>query len=217
MSTVRDRYRAVFERGESTERIEFFSDAVFAIAMTLLVLDIRLPAGLGDDVAAGLAELVPEIFAYVLSFAIIALNWMSHHRKFRVISGFDTRLIQLNLLLLLLVAFLPFPTSVLAENRAQVASVVLYAATVAAISLAQLSLWVYARHAALLDESVDRGVFLYLARGLVVTPAVFLLSIVIALLWSPDAAMYSWLLLIPASIVADRIGLTRAEPPGLHQ
>jgi uncharacterized membrane protein len=209
MTTVRDRYRALFERGESTERIEFFSDAVFAIAMTLLVLDIRLPSSAHDNVAEGLVELVPEIFAYVLSFGLIALNWMSHHRKFRVITGFDTRLMQLNLLLLLLVAFLPFPTSVLAETEAQVGSVVLYAATVAAISLAQLALWVYARHASLLAPSVDRGVFRYLARSLIITPAVFLLSIVIAFVWAPDAAMYSWLLLIPASIIGDRVALRR--------
>ena len=206
--SVRDRYRALFERGESTERIEFFSDAVFAIAMTLLVLDIRLPAGT-ENVAEALVELVPEVFAYVLSFALIGVNWMSHHRKFRVITGFDTRLIQLNLVLLLLVAFLPFPTSVLAETDAQVGSVVLYAATVGAISLAQLALWAYARHASLLDPSVDRGVFRYLARSLIITPAVFALSIVIALLWSPSAAMYSWLLLVPASITGARVALKR--------
>src|ERR1700712_597521 len=95
---IRDRHRRLFARGEDTDRLVFFSDAVFAIAMTLLVLDIRLPT-LPDDTNLWphLGALWSQMFAYALSFLLIALNWMTHHRKFRVIVRYDTTLIWINM------------------------------------------------------------------------------------------------------------------------
>lgn len=213
---LKARYRRIFGRGEGTDRIQFFSDAVFAIAMTLLVLEIRLPEGAEDDLGAALLELWPFYLAYVLSFAITALNWVTHHRKFRYIRRFDEGLIRINLLLLLVVAFVPFPTSVMAEHGDQTAAIVLYAGTVAALSLIQLWIWVHAYRAGLMEKDVDREVFLYVCLNLVPAPLVFLVSIPLAIAvpgWTP----FFWILIWPVSallsaIFVPRITRGRASP-----
>lgn len=213
---LKARYRRIFGRGEGTDRIQFFSDAVFAIAMTLLVLEIRLPEGAEDDLGAALLELWPFYLAYVLSFAITALNWVTHHRKFRYIRRFDEGLIRINLLLLLVVAFVPFPTSVMAEHGDQTAAIVLYASTVAALSLIQLWIWVHAYRAGLMEKDVDREVFLYVCLNLVPAPLVFLVSIPLAIAvpgWTP----FFWILIWPVSallsaIFVPRITRGRASP-----
>jgi uncharacterized membrane protein len=212
---VRTRYAKLFTRGDNTERIMFFSDAVFAIAMTLLVLEIRLPEVESAELGPALAALWPSYFGYVLSFGIIGINWFTHHRKFTVIERYDTRLIWINLVLLLVVAFLPFPTSVLAEYGPQTPAVVLYAATVGMLSVLQLLLWVHARRGGLLAASVDGGIYRHVRFNLLPLPIVFGLSIPIAFV-SPEWAMYFWILLAPVSIVLGRIADRRdvdEEPP----
>jgi uncharacterized membrane protein len=205
MQSVRERYRQLVTRGGDSDRMVYFSDAIFAIAITLLVIDLPRPSE-GDGSAWDLIiEAVPDFFAYALSFVIIALNWAGHHRKFRVIKGHDGPLLKINLLLLFIVAFVPFPTSVLAEYGAQVAAVVLYAFVVGALSMVQLAIWAYARRTGLLDPRVDDAMYWYVVRGLLTTPTVFWLSIPVALLVSGDAALYCWFALIPLNVL---VGLT---------
>lgn len=81
----KDRYRRILETGPNTERTIFFSDAVMAIAMTLLVLEIKIPEVSGSHLGAALLSDVPSLYAYVLAFVLIGVNWLSHHRKFTVI------------------------------------------------------------------------------------------------------------------------------------
>lgn len=200
MSSVRERYRRLFSSGEGTDRLEFFSDAVFAIAMTLLVIDLQVPEGENLDAAAVLAGEWNGFFGYLLSFAIIALNWMAHHRKFRVIHRFDTGLIRLNFVLLFLVTFVPFPTALLSDTGPQFASVALYAAVVGGLSLAQLAIWAYAYRAKLTSDEVDPALFRYVALGLIPVPAVFFSSILIAI-WDPAVAMWWWFAILPVSVI----------------
>ena len=208
---MRERQQRLFGRGEGTERIAFFSDAVFAIALTLLVLDIRLPEGLADgEVWGALRELWPQFFAYVLTFAVLGINWITHHRKFRVMRRFDTGLIWINLAFLLFVALAPFPTSVLAEYGTAPA-VVLYAGEVAMLSILQAALWVYAYRRGLLDDSVDSGLFRFALVNVLVTPIVFLLTIPVALLVSPVTAMLCWFLLWPAGAIATAVAARRID------
>ena len=97
-----------------TNRLEAFSDGVFAIAITLLVLEIKVPppdTGLG----AALLQLWPSYLAYVVSFLVIGAIWINHHAMFQHIVRVDGTLLLLNVLHLMLIAFLPFPTAVLAE------------------------------------------------------------------------------------------------------
>ncbi|TFB89014.1 DUF1211 domain-containing protein [Cryobacterium algoricola] len=213
-ASVRARHRALLAARDSTERLEFFSDAVFAIAMTLLVLDLRVPSLATvprDELGRALLDQAPKLFAYVLSFAVIGLNWSSHFRRFQVIDRVDRRLVQLDLLLLLLVAFVPFPTAVLSEYGPEILSVVLYAATVALINGVQCLIWVHVRRAGLLSPLVDRGLYRYVRRNILVPGVVFTVSIGIALLGQPLIAMLSWLAISPASIALSRARIVRSD------
>jgi uncharacterized membrane protein len=203
-NSVQDRYRVLVGNGGSTGRLETFSDGVFAIAITLLILDIGVPDVPRAQLAEALAELAPKYFAYVLSFAVIAISWIGHHRRFELIGGRSQGFVRVNLLLLLLIAFVPFPTAVLSEYGSQTEAVVLYAATVSAISGVNGLLWVVARRAGILVPEVDRGVYRYVRRNILVTCVVFAVSIGIALLGQPLLAMYSWILNWPASVIAER-------------
>jgi TMEM175 potassium channel family protein len=97
-----------------TDRLEAFSDGVFAIAITLLVLDFRVP-DLGRDLGRALLDLWPSLFAYVISFATIGVIWVSHHGIFDRIDRIDRTFLFLNLFLLATIALIPFPTAVLAR------------------------------------------------------------------------------------------------------
>jgi uncharacterized membrane protein len=205
METVRARYRRLFDQGRSMDRLVFFSDAVFAIALTLLVIDIKVPIGEDGGSAQVVLDALPSIYAYALSFYVIAVNWMGHHRRFGHIVRYDARLIGLNFLLLFVVAFVPFPTSLIAEYGGEVTSVVLYAAVVSSLSLLQLAYWAYAHRAGHIGSEIDPQLYRYMARALLPVPAVFGLSIVIAIAWDPWAAMWSWLLLAPAQILSGRL------------
>lgn len=213
MGEFRARYRALHshETGPALDRVVFFSDAVFAIAMTVLVIDIRIPEGVST--AEGVLDVLPQILAYVISFYVIAANWVAHHRKFTAIEAVDATLIWLNLVLLMLIAFVPFPTSLLSNGKeTSVVAVVLYAAVVAATSLVQLAMWVYAWRRGLIDSHrIDRGLYLLSVVNILVVPAVFTLSIPVALLAGPARGQYSWLVLIPVSILAARWEPRRAR------
>ena len=102
--------------GVTTQRIEAFSDGVFAIAITLLILEVRLPAENGDPLSRRLAEAWPGYIAFLLSFLVIGIMWANHHGNFHLIERCTHGLVVANLLLLLCVSFIPFPTKILAEE-----------------------------------------------------------------------------------------------------
>ncbi|MFR9795709.1 TMEM175 family protein [Streptomyces sp. MS06] len=102
----------------STFRLEIFSDAVFAIAITLLILEIKVPSAEDGTMLHGLLALWPSYGAYLFSFLIIGVVWMNHHTMMHCIRRVDRVLLVLNLLLLMCVAFIPFSTAVLAEGLA---------------------------------------------------------------------------------------------------
>ena len=104
----------------ATGRLEAFSDGVFAIAITLLILDVHVPRHPADPATPSrlLAELIdlwPSLLAYFMSFAIILVMWINHHRIFTIVRRTDHPIFYWNGLLLLLVTFVPFPTALLAE------------------------------------------------------------------------------------------------------
>jgi uncharacterized membrane protein len=117
-----------------TTRLEAFSDGVFAIAITLLILEVRLPAANGDSLSHRLTEAWPGYLAFVLSFLIIGIMWANHHANFYMIDRTTHGLVVANLLLLLSVSFVPFPTKILAEELRhagsdQTAAAVFYSAS----------------------------------------------------------------------------------------
>ncbi|MBE0689559.1 MAG: DUF1211 domain-containing protein [Anaerolineae bacterium] len=183
------------------ERLIFFSDAVFAIAITLLALEIRLPApaegGLTNEALLSLlVSLWPKYLAYILSFWIIGAFWIGHHRRYRYIQRYDGTLLLLNLLLLMAVAFVPFPTAVISEygNRT---GTIFYALTMVVIGLISALIWGYAsyKHRLIDAEMPQRQIRRDMLRLLVV-PAIFALSIGIAFS-DADLAKYSWILVLP--------------------
>jgi uncharacterized membrane protein len=133
----------------TTERLEAFSDGVFAIAITLLVLEIAVPGEHTGGLAHALAAQWPTYLAYAVSFFIIGIIWINHHAVFSVFERADRTLLMLNLLLLAWVALIPWPTSLIATymreggEDEQVAALV-YAGTMAGMGITFSALWIYA-------------------------------------------------------------------------
>lgn len=193
------------ERG--LERLIFFSDAVFAIAITLLALEIRLPATeetLTDvQLLQALGAIGSKYLGYVISFLVVGLFWMGHHRKFRLIERYDRNLLLLNLFLLMVIGFVPFPTSVLSEYGNRTATI-FYALTMTLVGLLSAAIWWYAsHHNRLVNPQLDRRqIRRELLRTLAVT-GVFILSIGVALI-DTNLARLSWLL---TAVVSRLIGV----------
>ncbi len=181
----------------SLERLIFFSDAVFAIAITLLALEIRLPASEGNLTNSGLTHallnLWPKYLGYLVSFLVIGVFWNGHHRKFLLIKRVDNTLISLNFLLLMAIAFIPFPTSVLSEYGNRTATI-FYALVMVLIGLLSFILWQYASYH---DRLVNQGLNMHQLRKETLSPlimsGIFLLSIGIAFI-NDDLAKFLWIL-----------------------
>ncbi len=186
------------------ERLIFFSDAVFAIAITILVLDIRLPAGIDltsdSQLRSALLDLWPKYLAYFLSFWVIGLYWMNHHRKFLFIKKFDPLLLSLNLLFLMVIAFIPFPTAVVSEYTNRTVSI-FYALIMALAGLLLAILWLHvASNPQLTDTHLSKQQRWREAAGLLVIVAIFLLSIGVSFI-AGGWVRIVWLLIIPVAIV----------------
>jgi uncharacterized membrane protein len=174
-------------------RIVAFSDGVFSIAITLLVLALGIPDDLKHgEVANALWEQRESLFAYAISFAVIARFWLLHHAFFSEVKAFDTRLIGLNMIYLGFLVLIPFSSQVLGEYGGTFAAIVLYSVNLAAVVL--IGQWMNwdARTAGLttIDPEMARE---NMIRSLFIA-AVFLGSIVIALV-APKVAPFIWLLL----------------------
>jgi TMEM175 potassium channel family protein len=188
------------EAGRDRDRIVNLSDGVFAIAITLLVLDIRVPDIpenlVASELSRELLSLWPKYLGYFLSFVGVSTFWMIHHSIFRPIRAYDRILLYLNFLFLMVVAFVPFPTSLLGEYGNHQLPVAIYAATLAMGRLLLTALhWYSTKHERLLEEPQDPAtVRFFLIRGLTI-PAIFLLSIVISF-FSVSAAIWTWFIMI---------------------
>jgi uncharacterized membrane protein len=191
------------------DRILFFSDAVFAIAITLLVVDLpeQLEAGKGAVIQSGtvLRDSGGPILGFAISFAVIGLFWMSHHGLFRFVRAFDRPLMLLNLLFLGTIAFLPFPTALLSRtSSSQAPAVIFYAACV---GTAGLLLWLTFLYASTSPAGLVTGISSrerrYALLSIARIPAVFAASIGIALV-APRVAEYFWLTIVVADVVIGR-------------
>lgn len=184
-------------------RIVAFSDGVFAIAITLLVLNLGVPEHIrGDDLNGVLWGQRQDILAYALSFAIIGRFWIVHHRFFGSVVGFDSRLLGLNLFYLGWIAFFPFSAQVFGDHAGDTAAIILYALNLAGITLVGMAMVTDARRAGLSQMSAEEardG-----RRRAFSVAAVFLASIPVALV-APRLAPLLWLALFVDS-VGRRVG-----------
>jgi uncharacterized membrane protein len=195
------------------ERLAFFGDAVFAIAITLLALDISVPEGLPDsDVAHAVREAVPAIDAYLLSFFVIGALWLTQHALFRLIATIDRWLLACYFALLAVVAALPFPTKLISEYGDTTTGTAFYAASIfVAVALYCLMyLRLIAKPALTTPHSTPTHLTDTFRRSLVVA-LVFATSVPVAFA-SPTLAKYWWLLAAPANLLFR--ARTAAAPAG---
>src|SRR5713101_495619 len=124
-------------------RLEAFSDGVFAIVITLLILDVRFPADkpLTLETLWGVA---PHLWAFLLSFVIVGVYWVSHHNMLHFIRAVDRQLLWLNLTLLLIVVFIPFPAALLGQHSDSQLAVALYGINLMLVNAAGAAMWLYA-------------------------------------------------------------------------
>jgi uncharacterized membrane protein len=168
-------------------RLEAFSDGVLAIVITLLVLEIKVPhlaaPADGREALAALAALGPKFLGYLLSFFFIAVFWVNHHRFFRLVQRVDNGLLWLNILLLLALSFVPFPTGMIGEYPSNPVSLALFAVVLMLAGIAFNLMWRQARarqlfHAgvapALVDSAATRGLVGPAAYGLAALAAFML-------------------------------------------
>jgi uncharacterized membrane protein len=133
----------------SKQRLEAFSDGVIAIAITLLILEIKVPEGAGEQLPHRLAQQWPSYVSYAVSFFVIGVIWLNHHALFAHLGRVDRKLMALNLVLLFTIATIPWPTSLLATymregGDAERLAALIYSGTMLAMGVAFGSLWTYA-------------------------------------------------------------------------
>jgi uncharacterized membrane protein len=200
------RYRR--SAGLEFERMAFFTDAVFAIAMTLLIVSIDVPNLVFDRDSARhmldqLADLGPQFFSFFLAFLLLGRYWLAHHGFVASLKSIDRTLMGVNMVYLAFIAFLPFPTALVGEYETNPMAVVLFAVCLGIISTLE---WVF------LTIAVRRGhtrseispqLYRYDSIQSLTPVALFAISIPIAF-WRPTVALLSWLLAIPIGIWQDR-------------
>ena len=190
------------------DRLVFLSDGLIAIALTILVIDLRLPnlpaAASSGEISDAIADLVPRALAYALSFTIISFYWVAHLRRFKLIGRADAGLVYLNLLLLAFIALIPFPTSLIGEHGDQPLPVVIYAATLSAAGIAGFLSWVYALRAGLVRADAPHDLVQSGAMRALAAPVVMLASLLLLPITSTYMVELSWLLILPAQWLLGR-------------
>jgi uncharacterized membrane protein len=186
------------DSGTDTQRTVSFSDAVIAIAITLLALELEVPQ-IPENLAAAqlpsaLLELWPKLFSFVLSFWIIGFYWLAHHRIFNHVTAYDRGMLLINLLFLMWIVLMPFSSSLIGEYENQQLPVIIYAIHNILTSLTLTWLWRHAfKEGRLVETNLDsRLVRVANIRALLI-PSVFLLSIGLSFI-SVDVARLTWLL-----------------------
>ena len=174
------------------ERLVFFSDAIFAIAITILVLDLKLQVGPHGEILFD--KLISKLTGFVVSFSVTGLYWLAHHRLFKTLKAESPTLRVVNLIFLAGVVFLAFPTSVISERVATPWAVIFYALSVAATGLMLCVLIPVARRPALMRTGETRGGTLQLCLRALAPPLVFTGTCFVAD-QQPSTAMLLWLTL----------------------
>jgi uncharacterized membrane protein len=203
----RERNRRLWGGPVEADRVLAFSDTIFAIAITLLTLNLEVPAGLhGTGFTRALHQVLPALGAYVLSFVILGQLWLAHHRIFGVIARVDYTLLVRNLLFLGLIAVMPFPVRLLSDYHERPLAVAIYAtAFIAAMQLQRL-IWLDVtrpEHRDLLREPVPAEVRTGFGQVLLGMLVVFGAAVPVGM-FAPKYATLVWIVIIPL-----RLGVAR--------
>ena len=193
--------------GDEFGRVLSFSDGLFAIAMTLLVVGIVVPEiaepdSVGD-LADALGDLSDSIVSFVISFAVIGRYWIAHHQMFSLLRAMDRGLISLNLVYLGFVAFLPFPTALLGNFFDNPLAFTVYAVAIAAVSGMEVVMLRHAHRAGLFARPMPEDVYRF-GSLMSLSPVVCFLASIPVAFWSSEVAVVMWFLGIPLAIWANR-------------
>ena len=189
---------------KETSRLEAFSDGVFAVAITLLVLNIKPPPDLvltggGSGFWKELGVQLPALLAFVTSFFTIGIMWINHHRLFNLIKRTDTGLLLFNLLLLLVIVFIPYPTALVAQQYAlnpnMHEAALLYSGTNVFLAICFNLLWRYASyHNRLLGKDIDTRAVAAISRQYLGGPLLYLIAFGLAFISVPASILFLLLL-----------------------
>jgi uncharacterized membrane protein len=195
---------------ESVEfaRLANLSDAVFAIAMTLLVLGLDVPDVAATALAGALREVVPQLVAFVLGFALVANVWWLHHRLFSCLDVAERGLIALDLALLGVVALVPFPTGLVGRYPTETAAVLPFVAVFVVLNLLFVALIVRAQQMEAWTRPLPDALYPWVVAGYLVTVAVMSVAAIVSFV-APVAA-----LVVLASSGLPEVVLARRAPVG---
>ncbi len=191
-------------------RVLALTDGVFAIAATLLVVDLFVPTLSPDATSADLWNALSGEFhtflAYLLSFFILGVWWNAHHRHYSLIRNSDAKLRWLNLFLLLWIGLLPFFTKILAEYGPLQSAVALYALDQGAAGLCVMLSWLYAsKNHRLVDKSLPQETIKTILMRSAIAPIIFFASIGFSFI-NPYAAYVTWIVLMPVFVIVTQLG-----------
>jgi uncharacterized membrane protein len=190
--------KAIETKTLGLERLVFFSDAVTAIAITLLAIDLRIPVAdsrySAQELWKVIAGLNTDLIALLISFLVISVYWVSHHRYFQYIERYDNILIFLNMIFLFLIILMPFAASLLSNFSYTPPGVVVYASLVSMIGIVLFFLWSYAsNNRRLINRLISDQEIVKRKRIALISPLFFILSIPLAFI-SPLYAEFIWFL-----------------------
>jgi uncharacterized membrane protein len=194
--------------GLSPENLVFFSDAIFAFAMTLLAVDIRIPELIGEATDMALTTAIiglgPKILSFLIAFWIVGSYWINYHRLLSLIKNIDRNLVYLNLLFLMFIVLIPFSSYLIGEYPSRLPSTLLNAVILTGSGLTSGFIWIYAsRMHRLIEKDLNTDFIRGLTVRIMVTPIVFLASIPIAYI-NPLYSEICWALIAPLNTITER-------------
>jgi uncharacterized membrane protein len=202
MTEPQARFR--YERGtDEFSRVVTFTDGVFAIAMTLLVVQIDIPKVDPSDLGSEVADQLPLIISFFVSFIVIGYYWMAHHRFVALLDRVEPGLMTINLVYLSAIAFVPYPTGLVGRYESEPLSVIIYAAALATASFLEVAMLSRARRVHALKKEPTPEAFRFATLTSLAPVAIFVCSIPIAL-YSSTLALMFWLVNWPLQVLLDR-------------
>lgn len=211
-----ERKGLIFSKG----RLETLTDGVFAIIMTILVFNISVPELIlftegeyaTDRLSNRVADLWPDILAYIISFTTLGVYWVTHHRIFRSILYVNRPLIWINILFLMIIGFVPFSTTLLTQYLDQQISIFAYSFNAILAGIIVYALYFYAkRNPGLVDKTVPTLIGRRAGRRIVVTTLTYSVAILFSFIYLP-ASWFLLLLVVIPELIPDRYFAKLQEP-----
>lgn len=196
--------------GFPTERVKTLVDGIFAIAMTLLVLEIRLPSISAEhstaEIAHALWELIPEFRGYFISFIILGIFWVGHHNFFHFVRKVDRPMLWFTIFFLMLISLIPFSASLVGKYGGQPIAVAIYGIQLVIIGISVYLGWSYAtRHHHLVSHSISPAIVQSVKKHILLAPIAYAIAVVLALAGFSTASLAIFVLVPLYYILPNRL------------